>query len=318
MSHTVVGRFITLLLVLPTLLVAGQASVSSDTPEPLSVDGGSGELIFVSRQLDTADIYWMRADGTDQRRLTNGAGYHFSPAWSPDGEYIVFSATPDTDIEFQIMNTELYIMKADGSNQQRLTNNTIADHNPVWSPDGGNILYTSCEEIGQCYLYLMNVDGSQVRRLTRFEEHEYGPAWSVDGSHIAASITGADGYAQLYLIAADGSSRVQLTTHPMFHQFPAWSPDEQFIAFNLTGEGSSRLYLVNVDGTDVRLFPGARDDVDESGLDWSPDGTQVAFSSNRDGNFEIYLMNADGTDPRRLTTSPNIEAEVKWRPMLHN
>src|SRR5690606_41016993 len=70
-------------------------------------------------------------------------------------------------------NFEIWVMDADGSNKQRLTDHPAMDSNPVWSADGSAILFESWRD-GNLEIYRMNADGSDVRRLTsneRSEEH---------------------------------------------------------------------------------------------------------------------------------------------------
>ena len=114
------------------------------------------------------EIYVMNADGSEQRRLTRNRGPRGIPnagpdpvpspdqlAWSPDGTKIAFISERDG-------NWELFVMSADGSEQRRLTRNTVRDSNPVWSPDGRRIAFESNEQVS-----VMNADGSGQRRLTR-------------------------------------------------------------------------------------------------------------------------------------------------------
>jgi Tol biopolymer transport system component len=77
------------------------------------------------------DIYTIRPDGSDLRRLTDGRGRsaeNSSPAWSPDGKRIVFdtrvSRSPAEKIDdFRLAKEEfddIYVMSADGTGQKRL------------------------------------------------------------------------------------------------------------------------------------------------------------------------------------------------------
>ena len=71
----------------------------------------------------------MNADGSDQTRLTDSAGWEVDPSWSPDGSRIAFSSDRD-------VNSQIYVMNADGSDQTRFTNNDRWEGTPSWSPIG--------------------------------------------------------------------------------------------------------------------------------------------------------------------------------------
>jgi TolB protein len=58
---------------------------------------------------------------------TYHSGYDDEPVWSPDGKYIAF-------VSYRDGNDEIYIMKADGSEVTRLTNNSVDDDYPAWQP----------------------------------------------------------------------------------------------------------------------------------------------------------------------------------------
>src|ERR1700687_309770 len=60
--------------------------------------------------------------------------------------------------------SSLFVSNADGSGEQKLTEGSL-DYNPVWSPDGQWIVFTS-ERNGSADLYRMHPDGSAVERLT--------------------------------------------------------------------------------------------------------------------------------------------------------
>lgn len=106
----------------------------------------------------------------------NPPANYWSP-WSPDGEWLVFSSTRDDD-------QEIYKVRADGTDLQRLTNNIGFDGQPVWSPDGQWIAFLSVRD--QAFeIYRMRPDGTDVQRLTENNAFEQLPMWSplIDKPH---------------------------------------------------------------------------------------------------------------------------------------
>ena len=70
------------------------------------------------------EIYVMDADGSNQQNLTNNPTADYNPSWSPDGKRIVFSAVREGHFKNNLdITEEIYVMDADGGNQQRLTEN---------------------------------------------------------------------------------------------------------------------------------------------------------------------------------------------------
>ena len=102
-----------------------------------------GDRIVFSRLADgDFDIFTIRPDGTDLRRLTTAPGNDSHPAWSADGAHILFSSSrygfkdeaPLSDIPQAY--GELFIMDADGSGQRALTDNRWEEGTPAWVPSG--------------------------------------------------------------------------------------------------------------------------------------------------------------------------------------
>lgn len=69
----------------------------------------------------------MDADGDDQRRLTFSEAEEFDPSWSRDNGWIAFQSLRDG-------NGELYIIRADGSEELRVTTDPSEDGQPAWGP----------------------------------------------------------------------------------------------------------------------------------------------------------------------------------------
>src|SRR5262245_17271642 len=96
-----------------------------------------GQWLALSSTRDgNQEIYVVRPDGKDLRRLTSDPAIEAHPAWSPDSRQIVFATSRWGDLELAVMN-------ADGSGVARLTTSPGLEDYPAWSPAGQRIAFTS-------------------------------------------------------------------------------------------------------------------------------------------------------------------------------
>ncbi len=241
-----------------------------DGDPSVSPDGNS--LAFESLRDGFSEAYRMRADGTEQTRLTfSGPNEDRGTSWSPNGSKIVFHSTRDLPLDPSHSAFEIYTMNSDGTDQTRLTNNGVQDSLPAWSPDGGRIAFLSTRD-GDIELYTMKPNGTDVRRLTNSPGEDAHASWSPDGRQITFH-SRRDGNLDVYRMSSDGSGpTTRLTnTATAFEYFPAWSPDGTRIAFNgnLDDAANTDVYTIDADdGGDLRRVttaPGF-----DGRCDWGP------------------------------------------------
>jgi Tol biopolymer transport system component len=248
----------------------------------------------------------------DYEEWTGGFG---DPALSADGKWLVFTGSAQGTLEL-----EIYALELADSTVTRLTNNSVHDAHPTWSPDGKQIAFES-RRSGNTEIHVMAIDGSGVRNLTQDPGWDSEPAWSPDGSRIAftSSRTGND---DIYVVDVDGSNLRRLTPDPVEppptpttdpynigprqrpkwpdDTMPAWSPDGKRIAFASKRDGNWEIYVVNAnEGAITRLTDHPETDYDPQ---WSPDGRHIVFWSRRSGSSGLYAMNVDGSGVRLLAT----------------
>lgn len=205
---------------------------------------------------------------------------------------------------------EVYVMRVDGSNETRLTDNPSDNAYPRWSPDGQRLLFYSFRE-GNAEVYVMNVDGKQVRNLTQNPGQDFDAVWSPDGTQIVFTSL-RDNNREIYVMNADGSGQTNLTNNGAEDAYAAWSPDSTRIVFQSNRDGNEELYLMNRDGSDLTRLTNA---ASYDGFPhWSSDNQYIAFASDRDGNLELYRMRADGTEFFRLTNNPARDFFPTWSP----
>lgn len=247
----------------------------------------NGKLVFVRG----TDIFISNADGTGVTNLTNGAmGICEDPAYSPDGNFIVFRSNAPG-------NYEIYRMTSSGSNVTRLTDVAGTDEYPVYSPGGAKIAFVSSRD-GNQEIYTMNVDGSNQQRLTNNTIRDGEPAFSPDGSRIVFNrgVNGNFGPWQLFTMnSVDGSNPLQITSPAVnfLDMTPSYSPDGTKIIFTRydTGPFTSVFMTVNADGSGPATLP-------LSGFirkaSYSPDGTKIIFTRVGLGGFpnrlEVYPL----------------------------
>ena len=226
-----------------------------------------------------------------------------SPAWSPDGQRIVYYAEQSNG------NADLYIMNADGSQPSAVLSTPDADEGgPAFSPDGRQVAYDTDQD-GNFEIYFIDLATLAPRRLTTHAARDVSPAWSPDGTRIAfmSDRDSAPAF-DLYLMNADGTGVERLTTTGT-NWFPQFSPNGQQMAFHRGDD----VHIMDLETRAIwRLTTTPANGMYPS---WSPDGGRLAFMSWRNGRTEVFLMDAYGQDQRPLvSTSAGGAIDPRWSP----
>jgi len=100
----------------------------------------AGDLIVYQKVLGRQwDIWVMKTNGKERRKVTKGPGNKTDASFSPDGKWIVYSSERD-DIKF----ANLFIIPLEGGHSLRTSKYGGYDGAPSWSPDGARIIFESC------------------------------------------------------------------------------------------------------------------------------------------------------------------------------
>lgn len=169
------------------------------------------------------DIYLMRADGSQLRRLTDADGYDGGPFFSPDGQRICWRRfSPDGT------TAEIFTMNVDGSDVRRITSLGAMSWAPFYHPSGRYLVFTTnLHGFGNFELYVVDVDGQHTPvRVTYTDGFDGLPVFTPDGQQLAWTTNRtASANSQIYLAgwnhvealrllgldAADESGAVQAT-----------------------------------------------------------------------------------------------------------
>lgn len=206
------------------------------------------------------EIYVTDPATGETARLTEARGYDAEGSYSPDGEWIVFSSNRNaysrelSEEEAQQLEidpayfADLWIMRADGSDQRQLTDVPGYDGGPFFYPDGSRIIWRRFDESGlTADVWSMNPDGSDQRRLTDFGSMSWAPY--VHPSHeyvfFASNKLGFTNF-EVYIVDIEGTKEpVRVTFADGFDGLPVPSPDGTQLAWTSQrhGEKGAQIFL---------------------------------------------------------------------------
>jgi Tol biopolymer transport system component len=276
--------------------------------------GGSGfpswspdgtRIVFDSHRTDPdendnteiSDVFTMKPDGSDVRRLTDSRGFSGHPSWSPDGRWIVF----DADRGNYPASQGLYLVASDGSGTIRRL--TTLPAGSAWqelgrfSPDGSRVAY------------------DEVAGGTPLSHHREG---AVAGEHAA-----------VFSVKPDGTDIRQLTPSGAHCGDADWSPDGKRLVFACQPAHAGNIGDVNMVDPDGKHFIDVTHDHGLTGFGnensfwyeesfnatWSPDGRKIIFvhaSFTAEDGFRMGLqtMNPDGSDRAWLSQGEEHQPEI--------
>jgi len=206
------------------------------------------------------DIYAYSERAGALKRLTTARGYDAEGSYSPDGRWIAFSSMRDAynrpldDTGKKMLEenpsyfAEIYIMRADGSGQRRLTNVAGYDGGPFFTPDGTRIVWRRFDEQGLIAdIWTMKLDGTEQKQITDFGSMSWAPYMHPSGQYIIFSSNkfGFENF-ELFLVDAQGTKEpVRVTNSDGFDGLPVPSPDGKTLAWtsSRSGGAAGQLFL---------------------------------------------------------------------------
>ena len=118
---------------------------------------------------------------------------------------------------------------------------------------------------------------------------------------------------EIYSENIDGTNIVRLTNNAALDFKPSLNPDGATVAFASLRSGTSKIWMMNADGTNpVAVATGADQYTPETAPRFSPDGAQLLFNSPRTGTSQLWIMPAAGGDAVQLTHEINGAFDGSW------
>ncbi len=204
----------------------------------------------------------------------------------------------------------LAVMDQDGANARYLTDTSTIVLGPRFSPDGGQILYTSFET-GFPRIRLLDLGSGSSQSIADLQgDMTFAPRFSPDGGTVVFSLADG-GNTDIYAMALGSAQTTRLTDAPSIETAPSFSPDSGQIVFESDRSGNQQLYVMPTGGGEP-----ARISFGEGRYGtpvWSPRGDLIAFTKQNKGRFHIGVMRSDGSEERLLTAS-FLDEGPTWAP----
>jgi Tol biopolymer transport system component len=273
-------------------------------------------------------MYIMDLESEKIRMVSTGVGATTCGYFFPGDRRVVYSSThlrgpncppkPKRDGAYRwaLDDYDLFSVRIDGLDPQRLTNTPGYDAEATVSPNGKTIVWTSLRD-GDLDIYAMDLDGTHPRRLTQEIGYDGGAFFSPDSKRIVyraqhpgnqeeldqykallAQNLVEPGRLELFIMNADGTNKQQVTHNGASNFSPYFHPDGHRLIFssnvetrNEGGRPEFHLYLVTEDGSGLERL--TFDGKFNSFPMFSPDGKRLVWVSDRQakepGEFNVFL-----------------------------
>jgi Tol biopolymer transport system component len=156
--------------------------------------------------------------------------------------------------------------------ERLLAEGSAIDRQPIYSPDGKMILFSS-NRGGNLDLWTLDRASGAIRQVTDDPAQDWDPAWTPDGKHIVWGSERGTGHLEIWLANADGSGARQMTHDGVSAQNPTATPDGKWIVYWSGNPAKLGVWKVHPDGTGEILLKRGNDAQTEV----SPDGRYVLW-----------------------------------------
>ena len=244
-----------------------------------------------------------------------------SPAWSPDGQSLVFT-----------MQGSLWRQPLDSTTATQLTAGPGYDHQPDWSPDGNSLVFTRYLDDAM-ELQLLDLATGKVQALTDGGDVNLEPRWSPDGTQLAFVSTAGTGRFHVFTgtlgngqlsassLLSERRSEVERYYYSEYDHAisPVWSIDSDELLIVSNPEipyGSGSIWRVPLDGSTEPKLIRREETAWRPRPDLAPDGRRIVYASYLGRQWhQLWLTTLEGgAEPFPLTYGDYDVASPRWSP----
>ena len=248
----------------------------------------------------------------DHSRIVNVG----DPQRSPDGVWVAYTVTT-IDAEKDRRNTDVWMVKWDGSEQLQLTSSPDGESSPRWSPDNKYLAFvasrgTEEEKKKGGQIWLLNRGGGEAQKASDIKGGVGDIQWSPDSTRIAFTHDDEDPRDEPEKM--EGWKRK--TTPPIVIDRYHFKQDRT----GYLGNYYSHIGVFDIATKTHKML--TRGNTGDGSPSWSPDSNYIAFLSkrgnpdpDRTSNEDLWVVDVQGSEPRQLTKTEFGEAgRPAWSP----
>ena len=227
-----------------------------------------------------------------------------SASVSPDGRKIAFDS-----YDVQARNIDIWMYDVGKNLSTRLTFDPMIDRNPIWSPDGGSIAYSSNRK-GHYDVYRKKADGTGPEELLLASPIEKGVTdWSHDGKYLLLSVSGKPGTKwDLWVLPISGDKKAYPFLETEFSEWSgAFSPDTRWIVYQSDESGRYEIYVRPFQGSEGKWQISTSGGL---GPFWRQDGKELYYESP-DRKFMAVDIVTNGSTFQAGTPHPLYDLDSK-------
>lgn len=261
------------------------------------------DSIWCLKVVTSESKFLVSENGIYKKKINNFTALDIEGTLSPDGQYVLYVDVIDSDAE---------IFRRDIANQSvlKLTDNLMPDNNPVWSPDGNQIAFSSSRS-GRWQVYIMDKHGNNITQITKASVGAWKPKFSLSGKLAYLRMVTKPGTEQLVeLVVLIDDMEQTHSTKTRITDF-AWSPNGRSLAIGELSDDGGKIHFIDLmTGDDIEI--NLKAEIDKRlywhsaiYIHWRPDNSliacQIPFVGSRTvktdkifGDEEIFLIAPDG------------------------
>lgn len=267
-------------------------------------------------QGQTREIYVVDSDGENLRRVTDHANLTLSPAWSPDGERLLYNAINEETGQWRVYERDL-------AARRTVLIQPVRDANyytPNYLPDGDNVAF-QIHSGSRTGLFTYNLARDCcLETVTQGRAEDLNPTYSGDGRWLAFNSNRlGSAVPQIYVMPAEGGMAELVSPYEYgrsgYYTAPDWAPFGDRIAFTGRVGRAGRFHiLVGQRGDPSSLLQLTAEGNNED-PSWAPDGRHIVFVGERNWGFGLFVVDTATGAIRSVLRGVDV-GEPDWSPSI--